>query len=218
MSEFKIEAFERVIEKIDWSKSDDGLVPCIVQQVGSGTVLMLAWMNREALAMTLDLGKVTFFSRSRQELWTKGETSGNYLEFVSLSVDCDGDTLLVLAKPTGPVCHTGQTTCFGNQAGNEYGFLADLQRVIDQRIESEPSSTAGSSYTAELLHGPFHRVAQKVGEEAVETILAATSRDADAMLDEAADRVYHLMVMLVAKGERFAGVVQRLNERHASRC
>lgn len=203
-------AFAEVIEKIDWKKSADGLVPAIVQESGTGTVLMLAWMNRSALQTTLDSGKVTFFSRSRQEIWTKGETSGNFLEFVSVAVDCDGDTLLVRARPTGPVCHTGQRTCFGDQNGGAFGFLSRLQSVIDERADADPDS----SYTAQLLNGPFHRAAQKVGEEAVETILAATSRDEDSMIDEAADLVYHLMVMLAAKQSSLALAVERLQQRH----
>lgn len=203
-------SFDSILDKIDWNKSADGLVPAVVQQAGAGTVLMLAWMNRRALELTLEKGKVTFFSRSRQELWTKGDTSGNYLEFVSVSVDCDGDSLLVQAVPTGPVCHTGQTTCFGNADGTTFGFLTQLQSIIDQRVDADPQS----SYTARLLNGPFHRVAQKVGEEAVESILAATSRDSDALIDESADLIYHLMVMLAAKGERLETAVQRLEERH----
>jgi phosphoribosyl-ATP pyrophosphohydrolase/phosphoribosyl-AMP cyclohydrolase len=203
-------AFENVFQKIDWDKSADGLVPAIVQHSQSNAVLMLAWMNRQALQSTLDTGRVTFFSRSRQQLWTKGETSGNFLEFVSLVVDCDGDTLLVSARPVGPVCHTGAETCFGSPSLPAMEFLSQLQAVIDQRMQADP----GSSYTAELLSGPLHRVAQKVGEEAVETILAATSRDQEALVDEAADLVYHLMVMLTAQQTNLAAVVSRLRQRH----
>ncbi len=205
-------AFENVFQKIAWDKSADGLVPAIVQHSQTHAVLMLAWMNRAALQTTLDSGRVTFFSRSRQQLWTKGETSGNFLEFQSVVVDCDGDTLLVSARPSGPVCHTGTETCFGKPPRPAMDFLNQLQRVIDQRLRADPAS----SYTSELLSGPLHRVAQKVGEEAVETILAATSRDQEALIDEAADLVYHLMVMLTAKQTDLATVVSRLQQRHAA--
>jgi phosphoribosyl-ATP pyrophosphohydrolase/phosphoribosyl-AMP cyclohydrolase len=203
--------FDEISGKIDWHKSADGLLPAIVQQAGTGTVLMLAWMNRQALQTTMQSGRVTFFSRSRQKLWTKGETSGHFLQLVSVNIDCDGDTLLLQARPTGPVCHTGQATCFGDVSVGEFAFLARLQRIIDQRVTADPQS----SYTAQLLHGPFHRVAQKVGEEAVETILAATCQDDDSTIEEAADLLYHLMVMLAARGQRLETVVQCLERRHA---
>jgi len=206
-----MKSMEGILNGIDWNKSGNGLVPAVVQESGSGVVLMLAWMNLESLQLTLESGKVTFYSRSRSELWTKGETSGNFLEFVSLSMDCDSDTLLIQAIPGGPVCHTGTRTCFGDSNATRFGFLSTLQGVIDQRLDADPES----SYTAELLQGPFHRVAQKVGEEAVETILAATSRDEDSLIDESADLLYHLMVMLTAKGQRLSNVVERLRERHS---
>ncbi|MDG1809670.1 MAG: bifunctional phosphoribosyl-AMP cyclohydrolase/phosphoribosyl-ATP diphosphatase HisIE [Pirellulaceae bacterium] len=198
------------MQNINWDKSISGLLPAIVQDAGSGAVLMLAWMNPQSLQQTIETGKVTFFSRSREAIWVKGETSGHYLDFVSLKGDCDGDAILVRAHPRGPACHTGTKTCFGDDVSENFAFLGDLQGVIDRRAKA----AADSSYTAQLLNGPFHRVAQKVGEEAVETILAATSRDEDAMIDEAADLVFHLMVMLTAKQTSLTKVVERLKDRH----
>ncbi len=205
-------ALKQDLESINWNKGQDGLVPAIVQDANTGVVLMLAWLNQESVRQTVETGKVTFYSRSRQSLWVKGETSGNYLDLVSWRLDCDSDTVLIRANPRGPACHTGEPTCFGTPESSEFSFLGDLQRVIEQRAAADTQS----SYTAELLHGPFHRVAQKVGEEAVETILAATSRDDDAMIDEAADLLFHLMVMLTAKQTNLAKVVERLQERHES--
>jgi len=201
------------IELIDWEKGVDGLVPAIVQDAKTGVVLMMAWLNREAARQTVTTGKVTFFSRSRQSLWVKGETSGNYLDLVSIRVDCDKDTVLIRANPQGPACHTGATTCFGAPQPSEFSFLSTLQSVIVQRgTEHEKSS-----YTASLLNGPLHRTAQKVGEEAVETILAATSRETDDLVDEAADLLFHLMVLLSSQGSNLSAVVERLSERHRSR-
>lgn len=197
--------------KVAWDDLDRGLLPAVIQDSRDQTVLMVAWMNQEAVDKTFETGRVTFFSRSRQALWTKGETSGNYLDFHSCHLDCDGDTLLVQATPLGPTCHTGQRTCFGEAAEDSIGFLRKLQAVIDSRCDSDPES----SYTAQLLHGDFHRVAQKVGEEAVEAILAATSRSKDDLIDESADLVYHLMVMLRAKGVDFSEVTDRLQSRHS---
>ena len=205
-----VSAFDKVLGKIDWDKAESGLVPAVVQHAETGTVLMMAWMDREALNRTFLSGHVTFYSRSRQTLWIKGESSGNYLEFVSMTVDCDGDTLLVMARPTGPVCHTGMETCFGNDRRISLAFLPELQAIIESRQDADPQS----SYTARLLNGPLHRIAQKVGEEGVETILAATSRDDDALIDEAADLVYHLLVLLTAKQRNIDDVLQRLVERH----
>ena len=201
------------IESINWEKGADGLVPAIVQDAKTGVVLMMAWLNRDAARQTVETGKVTFFSRSRQSLWVKGETSGNYLDLVSWKIDCDRDTVLIRANPHGPACHTGALTCFGVPEPNEFSFLSTLQSVIEER-RSEDEKT---SYTASLLNGPLHRTAQKVGEEAVETILAATSRETDDMIDEAADLVFHLMVLLESQGSKLSCVVERLRERHASR-
>ena len=198
------------IDQVDWSKSPDGLVPAIVQDPATGAVLMLAYMNRESLERTLESGRVTFFSRSRDEIWTKGETSGNFLDFESAVVDCDGDALLVQASPTGPVCHTGAETCFGESRELPFLFLGKLQAIIEQRRQADPDS----SYTASLLQGPLHRTAQKVGEEAVESILAATSREEDDLIDESADLLYHLMVLLAKQDLNLQCIVDRLAERH----
>lgn len=197
--------------RVDWNKCQDGLVPAIVQDIDTGRVLMLAYMNEAALQQTLSSGLVTFFSRTRNQLWTKGETSGNHLELQDIDVDCDGDTLLVLARPTGPTCHLGTRTCFSGGVDPAGIFLSVLQETIDRRVGTDVEK----SYTARLLAGDLHRIAQKVGEEAVETILAATSREPEDLVDEAADLVYHLMVLLTAKGLNWQQVVQRLAERHA---
>lgn len=179
-------------DRLDWDKQA-GLVPAIVQDARTLRVLMLGWMNREALAMTQASGWLTFYSRSRGALWTKGETSGHRLQCVSLSVDCDADTLLVGALPQGPTCHLGRESCFPGAPGNG---LAELDAVVDRRMRERPAG----SYTARLLdEGPL-RIAQKVGEEGVEVALAAAARDDAALLGEAADLVYHLIVLLRARG------------------
>ena len=197
--------------RVDWKKCHGGLVPAIVQDCDTGRVLMLAYMNEAALQQTLSSGLVTFFSRSRNLLWTKGETSGNHLELQDIDVDCDGDTLLVVARPIGPTCHRGTRTCFSGGVEPAGIFLSVLQETVNSRFGADTEK----SYTARLLAGDLHRVAQKVGEEAVETILAATSREPDDLIDEAADLIYHLMVLLTAKGLNWDQVVQRLAERHA---
>ncbi|NCO19124.1 MAG: bifunctional phosphoribosyl-AMP cyclohydrolase/phosphoribosyl-ATP diphosphatase HisIE [Gammaproteobacteria bacterium] len=193
----------------DWSKGD-GLLPAIIQDAASGRVLMLGYMNREALAATVDSSKVTFFSRSRQCLWTKGETSGNWLRLVSLALDCDRDTLLVQARPQGPTCHLGTTTCWGDELQPAIGFLAELDRVIQARKNADPES----SYTARLLAEGVKRCAQKVGEEGVEVALAATVGDRDELLEESADLLYHLLVVLAASGVTLDEVCRTLESRH----
>ena len=191
----------------DWSK---GLIPAVVQDADTGLVLMLGYMNEEALAHTRRSGQVTFYSRSKQRLWTKGESSGHFLELVSVSVDCDADTLLVLARPKGPTCHNGTTTCFGEFPGPELAFLGELDRLIETRQRERPAG----SYTTKLFDAGTRRIAQKVGEEGVETALAAVAQDADALLGEAADLVYHLTVLLRDKGLGLADVAGKLRERH----
>ena len=193
----------------DWDKGN-GLLPAIVQDADAGRVLMLGYMNEEALEKTRATGHVTFFSRSKQRLWTKGETSGNTLELVDVKLDCDRDTLLVLARPSGPTCHTGTTTCFGNELLPPVGFLAELDRVIESRAGADP----GSSYTAKLLHSGIKRCAQKVGEEGVEVALAATAGDRDELIEESADLLYHLLVVLAASEVDFEQVVDTLRRRH----
>jgi len=191
----------------DWSK---GLIPAVVQDADTGLVLMLGYMNEEALAHTRRSGQVTFYSRSKQRLWTKGESSGHFLELVSVSVDCDADTLLVLARPRGPTCHNGTATCFGEFPGPEIAFLGELDRLIETRHRERPAG----SYTTKLFDAGTRRIAQKVGEEGVETALAAVEQDADALLGEAADLVYHLTVLLRDKGLGLADVAGKLRERH----
>ncbi len=183
-----------MIDQLDFDKSP--LIPAIVQDSVTRQVLMLGFMNREAVQTTLATKKVTFFSRSRKTLWTKGETSGNTLTLVALYPDCDQDTLLVLARPAGPTCHRNTVSCFDEPAAPDRGFLWQLERTIDQRIEAG----GDSSYVASLVASGLPRVAQKVGEEAVETILAATTGDNDETVSEAADLMFHLLVLLRAKG------------------
>jgi len=195
---------------IDWEKGA-GLAPAIVQHAITGRVLMLGYMNAEALALTQSSGLVTFFSRSRQSLWTKGETSGNRLRLAGIEVDCDRDTLLVQATPDGPTCHRGTESCFdGDDAGRGFGFVGELERVIDSRLES----AAGNSYTAALAAQGDLRIAQKIGEEGVELALAATQDDLPALLGEAADLVYHLLVLLRRRDAGFADVAALLAQRH----
>jgi len=195
---------------IDSLKFDaTGLITTVVQHAHSGEVLMVAWMNRDSLELTLERQRLVFWSRSRQQLWEKGETSGNFLKLVSLTADCDQDTLLARALPAGPVCHTGSATCFG-EANSGVGFLAQLQYVIAQRASESPES----SYTARLLAAGTQRMAQKVGEEGVELALAATTDDRNKIIDEAADLLYHTLVLLRAKGLDLEDVTARLAERH----
>jgi phosphoribosyl-ATP pyrophosphohydrolase/phosphoribosyl-AMP cyclohydrolase len=203
------------LERLDWNKSD-GLLPAIVQDALNGAVLMLGHMNREALAATQASGQVTFWSRSKQRLWTKGETSGNHLEVRSITADCDADTLLILARPAGPVCHLGTRTCFGDPAPSgaveSLAFLAELQEIIAARI-ANPSQ---NSYTARLLAQGPRRMAQKVGEEGVELALAAVCDDDAKIIDEAADLLYHVLVLLRSKGLSLAQVAAELERRHSA--
>jgi len=198
-----------MIDDIDFEKGG-GLVPAIVQDASSGTVLMLGYMNKAAAEKTQELGKVTFFSRSKNRLWTKGETSKNYLELVAMKADCDNDALLVTATPQGPTCHTGTQSCFGDEAGSDLAFLSYLENLIEGRKGTDPES----SYTAKLLSGPLRKAAQKVGEEGVETALAAVDEDDAALKGEAADLIYHLMVVLRARDIDLADVIGELKGRH----
>lgn len=195
--------------ELDWNKSGDGLLPAIVQDADTGTVLMLGYQDRTALEETFRRGKVVFRSRSRNTLWEKGETSGNALEFVGATPDCDNDTLLIHARPTGPVCHTGAPACFSDSEP-PLAFLAELERVIASRGDADPDE----SYTARLLREGIRRIAQKVGEEGVETALAATAGDDAELQSEAADLLYHLLVLLHAHGLPLRKVVAELAERH----
>jgi phosphoribosyl-AMP cyclohydrolase / phosphoribosyl-ATP pyrophosphohydrolase len=202
-------------EKIDWSKGA-GLVPAIIQHAQSGAVLMLGYMNREALLATLERGRVVFYSRSRERLWEKGETSGHTLTLKEIRLDCDQDTLLVTALPAGPVCHNGTATCFGEgpfTAAEELSFLNALENVVASRIQGGEDG----SYTARLVARGVRRVAQKVGEEGLEVALAGASEDDPHLLSESADLLYHLLVLLRARGLTLAQVVTELANRHASR-
>lgn len=197
------------IETINFEKGG-GLAPAIVQHVQTGQVLMLGYMNAEAVEKTISSGLVTFYSRSKNRLWMKGETSGNRLELKSLQIDCDRDTLLVKAYPSGPICHLGDPTCFATDEPPPLSFLTELETIIDKRREADPDT----SYVAGLLSKPLNMVAQKVGEEGVETALAAVSEDDDALTNEAADLVFHLQVLLRARGLSLSDVSQVLKARH----
>lgn len=198
------------IEKIDFEKCR-GLIPVIVQDAQTKNVLMLGYMNKEALQKTLEIGKVTFFSRERKCLWTKGETSGNFLHVKSIQADCDRDTLLIKALPDGPTCHTGSDTCWGEK--NEKSpllFLSDLQDFIENRHKEMP----GGSYTTSLFKDGINRMAQKVGEEALETVIEAVNGTNERLVYEAADMMYHLIVLLTEKGLRIENLAEELAERH----
>lgn len=195
------------IAALDWDKHN-GLLPAIVQDAVTYRVLMLGYMNREALAATFASGRVTFYSRSRERLWSKGETSGHVLELVSIQADCDSDTLLVQARPRGPTCHLGRASCFPTAPAE---FLAELDALIAMRERERPAG----SYTTRLFESGLRRIAQKLGEEAVETSLAAVAEDDDALLGEAADLLYHLLVLLRARGLGIDAVVAILRTRRA---
>jgi phosphoribosyl-ATP pyrophosphohydrolase/phosphoribosyl-AMP cyclohydrolase len=200
-----------VPDRLDWAKGH-GLLPAIVQHCTSGEVLMLGYMNRDALEATRASGFVTFWSRSRQRLWRKGETSGHVLAARSVHADCDRDSLLVLAEPRGPTCHLGTSSCFGDPARPPLGFLGELEALLARREAERPRG----SYTTALFEAGIRRMAQKVGEEGVETALAAVAEDDDALLGEAADLVYHLAVLLRARGCSLADVAGVLAGRHAA--
>jgi phosphoribosyl-ATP pyrophosphohydrolase/phosphoribosyl-AMP cyclohydrolase len=204
------------VKELDWDKGG-GLLPAVVQDAGSGAVLMLGYMNREALAATQATGRVTFWSRSKGRLWTKGETSGHFLNLRQIAGDCDGDTLLILAEPVGPVCHLGTPTCWGENpprsAAQQTAFLGTLEQVIVQRIAARPPG----SYTAKLLGEGTRRIAQKVGEEGLELALAAVAQSDAEVVGEAADLLYHTLLLLKVKGLSLSQVVAELESRHAQR-
>lgn len=197
------------MKNIDFKKGA-GLVPAIVQDADTGKVLMLGYMNDEAYKKTLKEGKVTFYSRSRQQLWTKGETSGNFLYLEEILIDCDGDTLLVKARPAGPVCHTGSDTCFDEQNSANALFLHYLQHVIEER----KTAPAEKSYTRSLFDKGINKIAQKVGEEAVELVIEAKDENDDLFKNEAADLLYHFLVLLEVKDIKLSEVIEVLKERH----
>jgi phosphoribosyl-ATP pyrophosphohydrolase/phosphoribosyl-AMP cyclohydrolase len=204
------------VKELDWDKGG-GLLPAIVQDAGSGAVLMLGYMNREALAATEATGRVTFWSRSKNRLWTKGETSGHFLELKQIAADCDADTLLILADPKGPACHRGTATCWGEKppqsAAQQVAFLGRLEEVIAQRIATRPQG----SYTAKLLAEGTRRIAQKVGEEGLELALAGIAQSDQEIIGEAADLLYHTLLLLKVKNLSLSQVVTELESRHADR-
>lgn len=195
--------------KIDFEKSD-GLIPAIVQDAKTAKVLMLGYMNKEALVKTEKEKRVTFYSRSKERLWTKGETSGNFLEVVSIKEDCDNDTLLIQANPAGTVCHKGSDTCFNESNFSNSLFLEHLEKTIQDR-KVNPSA---KSYTSSLLASGINKVAQKVGEEAVELVIEAKDNNKDLFIAEAADLLYHYIVLLTAKDITLADIIKKLEERH----
>ena len=199
------------IDGLAWDKMD-GLLPALVQNAASGAVLMIGYMNRDALSVTMDSGRVTFWSRSKARLWTKGESSGHYLELATVQADCDDDALLIRATPHGPTCHLGSVSCFGSGEVHGPAWLATLASIVADRAGSGDAT----SYTAQLLAEGLPKIAQKVGEEGVEVALAAVTRDNDGLAEEAADLLYHLTVLMQARGLGWDDVVGRLKARHTS--
>jgi phosphoribosyl-AMP cyclohydrolase / phosphoribosyl-ATP pyrophosphohydrolase len=198
-----------LIDRLDWAKCD-GMIPAMVQHAASGQLLMQGFMTSEALAKTLATGQVTFFSRSKQRLWTKGESSGHVLNLVAISTDCDSDALLIAANPIGPTCHLGTPSCFDAHPVPPLGFLAELEQILAARKGADPTT----SYTASLYAKGTKRIAQKVGEEGVEVALAAMAKDREELINESADLLYHLTVLLQNEGLGLKDVVARLYERH----
>lgn len=194
--------------QLDWEKTD-GMLPVVVQHAVSGEVLMLGYMNQDALQATEESGKATFFSRTKQRLWTKGESSGHFLNVVSITPDCDNDTLLILVNPIGPTCHLGTSSCF-SPAASAWTFLYQLEQLLAERKHADPDS----SYTARLYASGTKRIAQKVGEEGLEAALAATVHDREELTNEAADLMYHLLVLLQDQDLDLATIINRLKERH----
>lgn len=197
------------MNKPDFAKYPDQLIPAIVQDAQTQVVLMLGFMNEEALIRTNETGKVTFYSRSKQRLWTKGEESGNYLELKSIALDCDNDTFLIKASPVGPVCHTGTDTCF-NETNRSLDFLRQLESIIADR----KANLQDNSYTASLFNKGINKIAQKVGEEAVELVIESKDNNADLFLGEAADLMFHYLILLQAKGYQLSDVLDVLEKRH----
>ncbi|CAH8196906.1 bifunctional phosphoribosyl-AMP cyclohydrolase/phosphoribosyl-ATP diphosphatase HisIE [Vibrio aestuarianus] len=208
---FEVSSAVALSERIDWDKVE-GLVPAIVQDFQSSQVLMMGYMNQEALQKTAQTGQVTFFSRTKQRLWTKGETSGNVLQLKNMALDCDNDTLLVKVDPIGPTCHTGTTTCWDadTQEESQMVWLHQLEQLLAARRSADPDS----SYTASLYARGTKRISQKVGEEGVEVALAATSGDKAELVCESADLLYHLLVLLQDQGLSLSDVINKLKERH----
>lgn len=197
--------------ELDFEKMN-GLIPAIIQDNYTQKVLMLGFMNKEAYEKTVETGKVTFFSRTKNRLWTKGEQSGNFLHVVSIKADCDNDTLLIMVHPDGPVCHTGTDTCWGEKNEQDIMFLKELQDFIDRRRQEMPDK----SYTTSLFNSGVNKMAQKVGEEAVETVIEACNGTDERLIYEGADLLYHLIVLLTYKGYRIEDLSRELKERHSA--
>ncbi|MCF8714191.1 bifunctional phosphoribosyl-AMP cyclohydrolase/phosphoribosyl-ATP diphosphatase HisIE [Joostella atrarenae] len=197
--------------KIDFNKNGDSLVPAVIQDVNTKKVLMLGYMNEEAYKQTLETEKVTFFSRTKQRLWTKGEESGNFLLLKDIKVDCDNDTLLIQVSPVGPVCHKGTDTCWEETNEASYGFISKLEAIISDRKENKDNE---ESYVASLFRSGINKIAQKVGEEAVETVIEAKDDNADLFLNESADLLFHYLILLQAKGYTLKDIVKVLEERN----
>ena len=197
--------------KIDFSKTNNKLIPAIIQDDETKSVLMLGYMNKDSIDKTKKTKKVTFYSRSKKRLWTKGEESGNYLNFISMKIDCDNDTLLIKAKPDGPTCHEGFDTCWKENNYISYGFLSDLEKVIDDRYNDINNK---KSYISSLFKEGINKIAQKVGEEAVETIIEVKNNKKERFLNESADLLFHLLILLKAKGVKFDDVISVLKSRN----
>ena len=197
--------------KIDFNKNNDGLIPAIIQDASSKNVLMLGYMNQEAFDKTQETKKVTFYSRTKKRLWTKGEESGNFLNLVDIKNDCDRDTLLITVNPIGATCHTGSDTCWNETNTATYGFLSQLENIIEERRETADEK---SSYVASLFEKGINKIAQKVGEEAVETVIEAMDTNDDLFLYESADLLFHYLILLQAKGFKLNDIVEALRSRH----
>ena len=197
------------MKTLDFSKAADGLLPAIIQDVNTRTVLMLGYMNEEALTKTQESGNVTFYSRTKKRLWTKGEESGNFLELVSIKEDCDQDTLLIQVKPKGPTCHKGSDTCWDSKNESSFGFLSELEATIKSRKENNSED----SYVASLFRKGINKIAQKVGEEAIETVIEAKDDNEELFLNESTDLLFHYMILLQAKGYTLTDIVSVLEGR-----
>lgn len=208
-----------MIMNIDFNKNQDGLIPAIIQDSITKTVLMLGYMDQEAYNKTMDTKKVTFYSRTKKRLWTKGEESGNFLNLVDIKLDCDNDTLLVFVNPVGPTCHKGTDTCWGEENKTEFGFLSELERIIQNRKEQAEGiipipEGVKPSYVSSLFKSGINKVAQKVGEEAVEVVIEAKDDNDDLFKNESADLLFHYLILLQAKGYRLQDIVAVLQARH----
>ena len=195
---------------INFNKNNDGLVPAIVQDASTNNVLMLGYMNEESLKQTIDTKLVTFYSRTKERLWTKGEESGNVLNLVNIKVDCDNDTLLLRVKPEGPTCHKGSDTCWNENNSQNFGFLSELESVIENRKNNASEDT---SYVASLFAKGINKIAQKVGEEAIETVIEAKDSNDELFLNESADLLFHYLILLQAKGFKLNDIVDVLKQR-----